>query len=381
MAIDHGQVKLNQDTGTFINKDGNVANYSDGGLPGGHNGTAKYPGSPGGLVRNVDGPCSNGVLGVVMPYYWSELEHPKGVYDFGQMDADFACCKSLGVQMIAMIVGRTFNTALNPLPGINGGATDTIRYLNQDPYGVQYSLSGGGWTLSRWNLAVVQVRLNLLVQEIANRFGSDANFEGIATQETASNMADNNGPGPSPIDPYIGSEEDRTNYNSTNFLAGLKLEAVNINAASTAWRHFGYQNFIPQAHGDPAGQGKQFCDQYAAYLPTVQSVMGGPDILPGDSGLQNSVYPRYDDIHRAGNPAGPSGPLFCSAQPHSYSQSAYTMQELLDWCTGQGPAIGGRHLYLDYFFWSWIRGSGGNNFNPDARLVIAANPMTPFWTP
>jgi len=227
---------LGKDSGSFTDPDGNTGNYTNCRIPGGHLGTATYPGL-GALTQATDGPCSSGVKGLVVPYYWKELETAKDVYDYTYIDADMAACKALGVQMIALIIVRTFKPSDNPAPGIAGGGTDNLRYLNQLPYTINYTLSGGGYQMSRWDSGAhgtfsVQDRFQKLVQKIADRWGGDANFEGVATQETSAAMTS--------------TEQASVFYDPNDYLTGLKFEVDAIKGAHAQWRHFGYGNFIPQ---------------------------------------------------------------------------------------------------------------------------------------
>lgn len=370
-----GQINnaIGQDTGTFVDPDGNTQSYALTRIPGGHLGTATYPGM-GALNPAVDGPGSAGVRGFVVPYYWNELETSKGNYVFHSLDADVNVCIALGLQIIVMIIERTFNNSNNPAPGIAGGGTDDIRYLNQLPYVVNYTLSGGGWQMSRWNNSGqnVQARYALLTQQIKNRWASCPNFEGIATQETSGGLTP--------------AEQTNTGFTSNGFYAGLQFEVDTLQSQSNVWRHFGYANFMPQDSGTNQAAADLLIDNYFQYMAASGcSVGGGPDILPDNAGLQNRVYPHYANV--VANAYPNNGPLFCSAQDATFSQTIRTMLALQKWCTNLpigAPALPGggiTNLFLDYMFYNWELNNIPLNFNPDARLVIANRPDFHTYNP
>lgn len=359
----HGNA-TGQDSGAFSYTGGGgiliSGNYSSGGIPGGHTGTANYPGL-GALVRNTDGPCSSGVKGVSAYYNWGDIEIAQNVYDWTVLDADLAMCIALGVQFIPIITVRTFSAGNNPAPGALG------TYLNQLPYVIAYTAGAGpGWQMSRWN-ATVQTRFRALVNAMGARYDSVSNFEGIATQETAVGMSN--------------AEQTATGYTQPGFLTGLQLESDYIMAACPSGRHFGYQNFMPADQiGNSVADGRVRLGQYSQYLASKKAVMGGPDILPDLGTLQPEVYQRYEDVANTAPPN--NGPLFCSMQNDSFTQATRTMTELFQWSTGtplSSPALPANYiqfLHLDYMFWFWhIAGGGGPNFwDPQARTVIATNP-------
>lgn len=353
---------VGQDSGTVVLPPFGTINYADSGIPGGHTRiagpwtttTAPVVGTfdiGGKIVPN------SGSRGILMPYWWSELEPAKGIYNLTRMIADLAVCKFLGLQLIARIDTRSFADVNDLVPGDPNGVTDNARYLAQFPYSVNYSLSGGGWQISRWN-SFVQSRFNLLVQQI-EPIGADPNFEGIATQETSGGLSS--------------QEETDTGYTSAGYLAGLLAEHDFINAASPSWRHFGYTNYIPDS-SNATGDAK--VETYFQYLANNGGVPGNPDILPDNHGIQTRVYPHFDNVYANAHPF--NGPTFSCAQPNSYGQAARTLQQLMDFATGSGAAIGGRHLYCDYLFWQFQAGVVGpandKQFNPQARPVITGTP-------
>ena len=363
MAFGGGQIgnATGQDSGTFTYTGGGGiqihANYVNCGIPGGHTGTANYPGL-GSLVRNTDGPCSSGVKGVVLFRNWNEIEPTtQGVYVWDALDADVAACIELGVQYVVVLVVRTFTSTNNPAPA----------YLNSLPYVIQYTAGVNvGYQMSRWD-PTVQAGFRGLVNAIGARYDSVANFEGIATQETSVGMT--------------AAQQTATGFTQPAFLTGLELESDYILSACPTSRHFGFQNFMPADQiGNSVADGRVRLSAYMQYMAASHgSIGGGPDILPDNAALQPEVYQRYVDVAATAPPN--NGPLMCSAQNDTFTQATRTLTQIFQWSTGttlSGPALPGTYIqsiHLDYMFWNWhISGGGPNFFNPDARLVIAANP-------
>lgn len=338
------------DSGAFTMANGITGNYSQAAIPGGHTGNLN------GRSRYVDGPASTNVTGLIQIYYWNQFEDTQDVYDFTQMDGDLATCEALGVQLIMLWTGKTFNLTNDARP----------TYLASTPYSTRWDAPTGnqGYIISRWN-SFCQERFRAAMEQISARYDDHPNFEGIATQETSSNMT--------------AAQESATNYSGADFLAGLKYEVDTLNSVFTTSRHFGFHNYM---NDTSAAAGDAKCLEYALYMANTDngSCCGGPDILPKQAALQNRVYPHYDAIYAQAYPH--NGPTFCSAQNDTYDNSNCTMQQIYDFSTGN-LTFSGRTLHLDYIFWNLNENGGAADFNPDARDVIAnpANQNFQHWTP
>lgn len=110
-----------------------------------------------------------GVIGIMKRYAWYSMESTQGVYNFSELKSDLAWAQAHGMRMIAMVEDKTFN-------GLKAGPS----YLNA--YEAKNNM--GGYTIVRWNATVV-ARYNALIKALGAQFDKDANFEGIATQESA----------------------------------------------------------------------------------------------------------------------------------------------------------------------------------------------------
>lgn len=344
-AIQHGQVTTakGKDSGTMdivIGTGSGVvtANFANSGVPGGHTGLVGAFGP-----RNTTGPASTPYTrGIVMPYFWKDLQPSvANVYDFDQLDADVATAQSLGVQLIIRIEVKTFDPATNPAPA----------YLNVLPYTGPYSGSGGGIIMSRWD-PFVKAEYRKVCQAVIARYDVNPYFEGIATQETASNMT--------------AAEMTALGYTSVLYKNALKYEVDTIIDAAVHIRHFAYHNFIPASSGETLATTDAMCDEYCTYACGRGTIVGGPDALPQNGGLHNRVYTRYAD------PAilYLRGPTFICAQHDSHTQTTDSMRDLFRWATNQ-LTINSNRLYVDYFFWDFWPSTTPNKWNPDDRDVIA----------
>lgn len=363
--------------------------FSTGSIPGGSTGTSKFNGAA--LVRDVDGPAIRGTfgapvcMGIVMPYEWVELEPTQNNYNLTRMIADLAQCIALGINLIPLITVRTFKSTDNPAPA----------YLNRLPYTSVYNVSGGGVQMARWN-PFVMTRMDALIQKIGSTFDFCPNFYAIATQETACNLDDNNGPGGG----YVGSTQDNLKYNADDYLDALKAEVLSIRKWLPRGRPFSYHNFIPLddpsirtpnvAHG-----GATYANAYALFVTANGGVIGGPDLLP-DGNLNPGVYNDYVHVAAQGYPA--NGPSFIAAQSHSMTTQPggggnsfngnveRNMTQLMDWATSNalltGPSLGGSKvtgLFYDHIVWNF-QTSGKYTYAGDVGPLMKLRPTFNTWS-
>jgi len=312
-----------------------------------------------GVVSNA-GPVATGVKGLVLRYYWNELE-PNGVADSNRFvwtrpDKEIAQCKALGVQLVMLIVVKTFD-GTNPAPhDLESYAT----YFNTRP-------TPAGFIMWRWN-ATVLARFKDLVDAIGKRYDANPNFAGIATQETATGAVTDGG------------------YTPASYLAALESESDYIAKASPSSRHFAFENFI---QGVSNSVGTTMLGEYAAHIQPNGAIFGGPDLVMSGA-ILTRVYPNYTLYHDGTSPVPSPGPTFCSVQNAEWSgippAVPRSMQDLFDY--GRGAIAdddGGKPLHLDIIMWDWHPAATGNNggqkFNPDAASIIAAHPTFGTFTP
>ena len=248
-----------------------------------------------------------GMVGFMKKYYWRELEPSKDNYDFSKIQADLAWAQSYGMQLIVMIVDKTFK-----LERPNPAYLDSLTPRNRT----------GGYTVVRWNGTVVS-RYKALVGALGKRFDSHPNFEGIGAQETSLGLD-------APVLSNFGYTPER--YRDAYI--EMFTHALTVMPRS---RVFWYQNFF---------KGNQdYIGAVAAATGPKGLVMAGPDVLPDNKSLRDKSYPFFtqfrDRMH-----LGIQIEDICYRHLHAtagYSTKYWTMPELFRYARDK--------LHIDYLFW------------------------------
>ena len=280
-----------------------------------------------------------GVTGVQIRYRWADLEPLEGQYQFAAVTHDLAVAKRANTQLVVLIEDKSFTDDV-PVPG----------YL-QAKYTIRNSFDG--YTAMRWD-PYVNDRLKLLVARLGALLDCDANFEGIAFQESSLSIEEGD------LRPFGYTAE---KYRDS--LIGLLRSA---SASVPRSRVFWYMNFLPG--------NQRYIGEVAGAVIGTGVVMGGPDILPGNRGLERRTYPYYDEFRGRLK-------LFNSMQHNSYrhplgndsaggvggGRSGYwSMEDLFQFALTR--------LHVDYLFWDYHlqRRPPDSHDWGDALEVIARHP-------
>ena len=281
--------------------------------------------------------------GVNKRYYWRTLETNKDEYDLSSIEQDLNYCSTHNKQLVVFLIDKSFWIK---------GAMPT--YLKE------YELhnEGGSFCPIRWNPEFVS-RFLALGKAIGDRFDSHPNFEGVAIQETALDI----------------SEEDllRHNYTPEKYRDALLSILNGLQNAVPQSQVFWYQNGMYKNSGH--------LRQIADSISGTKVVMGGPDILPHRRWLRHTykIYKEYkNDLT-----------LFCSAQDDSYKhhkndirftqkhpiheEGFLTMEDIFLYARDS--------MYINYMFWNYYYEGiekGERSFD-DAVEVIRKYPT--FNTP
>ena len=132
-----------------------------------------------------------------------------------------------------------------------------------------------------------------MVAAVGARYADNPYFGGIEMIETANSIKT--------------VDETRLNYTADAYATALiDMAKGTADACPGGWCFFSW-NFISQ------NQSKidDILDELSAYGGVI---MGGPDILPNNSSLNNLAYPRYETYKDA-------MPIFCTAMYDSYTHS------------------------------------------------------------
>ncbi|PSJ16022.1 glycoside hydrolase [Nitrosomonas supralitoralis] len=122
--------------------------------------------------------------GMMIRYFWSDLEKSKGVYDFSSIDKRLAELSSRGKRLVIQVQTKSFNKrqvvpSYMKTAEYEGGEFDISNYGNTVVSGRNIKL---------WNLQV-QNRLIALFEALGERYNSHPYFEGISMIETAMGQA------------------------------------------------------------------------------------------------------------------------------------------------------------------------------------------------
>ena len=281
----------------------------------------------------LDAATRSGVQGVQKRFYWKQLEPYFDTYDFSAIQSDLDLLANKGKRLVVFLEGKTFT-----------GVVPTRPYLE-----AEYTLANraGGYTAKRWDPYVTR-RFNKLIAAIGAQFDDHPAFEGVAIQETAlslnNEILNNNG------------------YTPEKYRDELIKLLTQASADLPTSQIFWYQNFL--------AQNQSYIKQIIVALAPHGVIVGGPDVLPDVSDLEQLAYPLYaefkDDVS-----------LFNSIQYDSYYHvhkdttyptKYWTMQELYVYARDQ--------LHVDYLFWTRkkFRDHPDSYSWLDALPVIEGNP-------
>jgi hypothetical protein len=282
---------------------------------------------------NVNAVLGPGVTGVQMRYAWADLEPEQGRYDFSQIERGLATVQRAGLQLVALIQDKSFNQEI-PTPA----------YL-QD----RHTLRGKrGYTAVRWD-PVVMERMERLVAALGKAFDCQANFEGIAFQETALSLDE--------------ATLRQSGYTPEKYRDAIERTLTAATRSLPRSRVFWYMNFLP-------GQ-QQYIAEIADRVAGTGVVMGGPDVLPDNPALTRRTYPLYERF---------SGrmKLFGSMQHDSYRHPRAARAQGGDeyWSMEDLFMFARDELHVDYLFWEYrTRRQPANSRDwAEAREVIARHP-------
>jgi hypothetical protein len=118
--------------------------------------------------------------GMMIRYFWMDLEDSEGVYDFSSIDKRLAELTARGKRLVIQVQTKSFN-GRQVVPNY----LKTAEYEGGEFYTSDYgSTQIRGRNIKLWNLQV-RDRLIALFKAMGERYNSHPNFEGISMIETA----------------------------------------------------------------------------------------------------------------------------------------------------------------------------------------------------
>jgi hypothetical protein len=193
--------------------------------------------------------------------------------------------------------------------------------------------------------AYVKERFKALIAEIGRQFDTDANFEGVAIQESAPSL-----------DQDVLAELD---YSPEAYRDALTDVLRSASESMPGSRVFWYMNFLP---------GRQaYLSQIADAVSGTGVVIGGPDVLPDNKALRKRTYPLYDKLAH-------QGLVFNSMQNDSYAHehSSGEFDEKY-WDLEQLFFFARDQLHVDYLFWnrkSWRKPADSHNWSEASEVIL-----------
>jgi len=275
---------------------------------------------------------SSGLQGFVKRWDWKELETSKDVYDFSEVQSDLTALRDVDMQLAVMIQLRSFKDSEHFLP----------QYLIDSGYEMHCD-ENTGYAPKRWEPEVT-ARLGLLHKAMAEAVDSYTNFEGVTTQETSQGFTS-------------------AQLYSNSYTPELYRDAlISINAdASTYFNQskvFWFFNFISDNNGYTANVA-------SAAIALGNVIIGGPDVLQDNTGVQTHVSPRYIAFKDVLDTFGSFQNVSYAESDASRGGQLYSMQEQFDYAVNSWQ--------IDYAFWN-RRTTGVQQWTPDATDIWSANP-------
>ncbi|WP_292920846.1 glycoside hydrolase [Nitrosomonas sp.] len=118
--------------------------------------------------------------GMMIRYFWNDLEKSKGVYDFSSIDKRLAELSARGKRLVIQVQTKSFNKR-QVVPSY----MKTAEYEGGEFYTSDYgSTEIRGRNIKLWNLQV-RNRLTALFEAMGKRYNLNPHFEGIGMIETA----------------------------------------------------------------------------------------------------------------------------------------------------------------------------------------------------
>jgi hypothetical protein len=217
---------------------------------------------------------SNPFEGVQVAYSWSQLEHPKDVYDFSIINEDLDLLKKYGKKLFIQVQDVSFSMKYNLTPKYlltdsiyHGGANKQYKFKDEN----ESAYTEAGWVTRRWD-PEVQKRLYKLYKALGEKF--DGIIEGINTEETSVEL----GKG------YFGPP----GFTYQRYAVAIIENLAALKKAFPRSVVMVYANFMP---------GGYLPDQDSSFLRSVYEfawknniAVGGPDLFPYKPGQMNNSY-------------------------------------------------------------------------------------------
>jgi hypothetical protein len=294
-----------------------------------------------------------GVQGIQLRYKWSDLEPTPGVFDLSSIATDLTRVATKNSRLIVFLEDKSFD-----------GQHITPTDLRAAAYEQAWSLNGNtGYTAARWNSTIVS-RWAALIQAVGTAFDSNPSFHGIAFPETATSLD--------------AAARTASSYDEYDYRDAIIAELQTASVACPTSRVFWYQNFMPaRAQDVRLDEVAEAIRDYNGGSSSNGIIMGGPDILPDSDSINDRVLPRYLEM------AGVLD-MFCCFQNDSYEHDhtatsdprmpGYSWTIGSVWTMADLFVFARDYMQLDYILWNYKITAGEQDWEPEGRQVVGANP-------
>ena len=251
-----------------------------------------------------------GLKGFLIRATMRELEPTQGTYNFVSLHVPLQYCERNGLQLVLMIVDKTFRGGERPLPV----------YLQRH----EIPNRQGGFTAARWRPDFIW-RMKALLKAIGLRYDKHPNFEGVSLQETSLSLSD--------------KSLDTAGYTPELYRDGLINVINSANTSMPNTRVFWHMNFLPRK--------QSYIAHVAAAIAPGQHLMGGPDWRPDAYILKRSCYPFYVQFKDRMT-------TFIDNQYDSYEHLHREASKTKYWTPDELYDSAKAQIFVDYYFWTYL---------------------------
>ena len=304
--------------------------------------------------------CSKpGVTGVVWRQTWREVETSPGVYDFSSFDSVLSALSTSpnpSCQLWIFVEFKSFASSpiKNPCPV----------YL-QAQYSAPNTTGNGASTCFMWDPVVYNAYLAML-RAAGAHFDANPRVEGIIFQESALSLS-----GTTSQDVADGGTYTAEAWRD----ALIKL----VQGGAAAFPHSRVISFLNFIRG-----GQAYLDDVSAAISAVpenQACFSGPDLLPDNDSLYNTLHSAYEQLTRH------TGCRSNSAQNDSYAVTNFGLSSIFQFAVrgtfGDFDELAPRASGVcvnSYLFWNHTEATSATGLDwHDALPVIAAHPYGSGW--
>jgi hypothetical protein len=261
-------------------------------------------------LRVMDSARVPGLRGFLIRCTMRQLEPTQGNYDFTSILAPLAYCEKHGLQLVVMLVDKTFAGNERPLPV----------YLSR----LELPNRANGYTAARWRAEYVW-RVKALLRAIGLRFDKHPNFESVSLQESSLSLND--------------KELNSLGYTPELYRDALIAVITSADTAMPNTRIHWHMNYLPEK--------QSYVGQVCEAMVPGGHLLGGPDWKPDAYILQRSCYPFYVQFKDKLT-------TFIDNQYESYKHPHRKPSPTKYWTPAELYDSAKAQIFNDFYFWTFL---------------------------